>query len=162
MFHVNPLPSREFTWNIKSFFLWKTMKKYLWMSPGAVVIGALRVNKGRPITFCTTALCNELFIYSTFRNVRLASNISLKSGNNSSRDLQRPTKKHLTFCSWNLPFWNPNGDSSSNPERWGSPLKDTTMRLVWNCWPYKYRTKQNNKQLYCPPSTWAYVAHQST
>ena len=43
-FHVNPLPSRGFTWNIKSYFLWKTIKKYLWMSSAAVVIGALRVN----------------------------------------------------------------------------------------------------------------------
>ena len=42
---MNPLPSRGFTWNIKSYFLWKAMiKKYLWMSPAAVVIGALRVN----------------------------------------------------------------------------------------------------------------------
>ena len=35
--------SRGFTWNIKSYFLWKAMKKYLWMSSAAVVIGALRV-----------------------------------------------------------------------------------------------------------------------
>ena len=42
-FHVNLLPSRGFTWNIKSYFLWKTMKKYLWISSAAVVIGALRV-----------------------------------------------------------------------------------------------------------------------
>ena len=40
-----------FTWNIKSYFLWKTMKywktmkKYLWMSSAAVVICALRINK---------------------------------------------------------------------------------------------------------------------
>ena len=40
---MNPLPSRGFTWNIKSYFLWKTMKKYLWMSSAAVVLGALRV-----------------------------------------------------------------------------------------------------------------------
>ena len=33
-----------FTWNIKPYFLWKTMKKYLWMSSAAVVIGTLRVN----------------------------------------------------------------------------------------------------------------------
>ena len=33
-----------FTWNNKSYFLWKTMKKYLWMSSAAVVIGSLRVN----------------------------------------------------------------------------------------------------------------------
>ena len=45
IFQMNPLPSRGFTWNIKSYFLWKTMKKYLWMS-AAVVIGALRVNYG--------------------------------------------------------------------------------------------------------------------
>ena len=44
IFHVNPLPSRGFSWNIKSYFLWKTMKKYLWMSSVAVVTGALRVN----------------------------------------------------------------------------------------------------------------------
>ena len=37
-------PSRRFTWNIKSYFLWKRMKKYLWISSAAVVIGALRVN----------------------------------------------------------------------------------------------------------------------
>ena len=43
MFWVNPLPGRGFTWNIKSYFLWKTMKKYLWMSSAAVVISALRV-----------------------------------------------------------------------------------------------------------------------
>ena len=41
---MNPLPSRGFTWNIKSYFPWKTMKKYLWMSSTAVVIDALRVN----------------------------------------------------------------------------------------------------------------------
>ena len=35
--------SRGFTWNIKSYFFWKTMKTYLWMSSAAVVIGALRV-----------------------------------------------------------------------------------------------------------------------
>ena len=43
MFHVNRLPSRGFTCSIKSCFLWKTMKRYLWMSSAAVVIGALRV-----------------------------------------------------------------------------------------------------------------------
>ena len=32
------------SWNIKSYFLWKTMKKYLWMSSAAVVNGTLRVN----------------------------------------------------------------------------------------------------------------------
>ena len=32
-----------FTWNIMSYFLWKTMKKYLWMASAAVVIGALKV-----------------------------------------------------------------------------------------------------------------------
>ena len=34
--------SEWFTWNIKSYFLWKTMKKYmyLWMLSAAVVIGA--------------------------------------------------------------------------------------------------------------------------
>ena len=31
-----------FTWNIV-LFLWKTMKKYLWMSSAGVVIGALKV-----------------------------------------------------------------------------------------------------------------------
>ena len=40
---MNPLLSRGFTWNIKPYFLWKTMKKYLWMSSAAVVTGALRV-----------------------------------------------------------------------------------------------------------------------
>ena len=39
---MNPLPSREFTWHFKSYFLWKTMKKYLWISSAAVVIGALK------------------------------------------------------------------------------------------------------------------------
>ena len=29
--------------NIKFYYLWKTMKKYLWMSSATVVIGALRV-----------------------------------------------------------------------------------------------------------------------
>ena len=43
MFQVNPLSSRGFTWNIKSYFLWKTMKKYLGMSSAAVVIGTLVV-----------------------------------------------------------------------------------------------------------------------
>ena len=43
MFQVNPLPSRGFTSNIKSYFLWKAMKKYLWTSSAAVVIGALKV-----------------------------------------------------------------------------------------------------------------------
>ena len=28
-----------FTWNIKSYFLWKTLKKYLWMLSAAVMIG---------------------------------------------------------------------------------------------------------------------------
>ena len=36
------VPSRGFTWNIKSKLLWKTMKKYLWMSSAAVMISALR------------------------------------------------------------------------------------------------------------------------
>ena len=40
---MNLLPSRGYTWNSKSYFLWKTMKKYLWMSSAAVVIGAWRV-----------------------------------------------------------------------------------------------------------------------
>ena len=44
MFHVNPLPSTGFTWNINSYFLWKTMKKYLWMTSAAVLIGTLRIN----------------------------------------------------------------------------------------------------------------------
>ena len=68
---MNPLPSRGFTWNIKSkigldfsyeslaedsletssYFLRKTMKKYLWKSSAAVVIGALRVKitTGTPV-----------------------------------------------------------------------------------------------------------------
>ena len=48
MFHVNPLPSRGFTWNIRSYFLCKTMK-CLWMSSTAVVIGALRVKNHKKI-----------------------------------------------------------------------------------------------------------------
>ena len=43
-FHVNPLPSRGFTWNIKSYFLYKITKKYLWMLSAAVVIRALGLN----------------------------------------------------------------------------------------------------------------------
>ena len=39
---MNPLPSRGFTWNIKSYFLWKNNEKYSWMSSAAVVIGILR------------------------------------------------------------------------------------------------------------------------
>ena len=42
---MSPLPSRGFTRNIKSYFLWKTMKKYLEMSSAAVVISALRVKR---------------------------------------------------------------------------------------------------------------------
>ena len=43
MFQKNPLSSRGFTWNIKSYFLWKTMKKYLGMSSAAFVFGTLIV-----------------------------------------------------------------------------------------------------------------------
>ena len=43
IFHVNRLPSRWFTWNIKTCFLWKIKKIYFKMSSAAVVIGALRV-----------------------------------------------------------------------------------------------------------------------
>ena len=48
-FQVNPLLGRGFTWNIKSYFPWKTMKKYLWKLSAAVVIGALRVKEFRGI-----------------------------------------------------------------------------------------------------------------
>ena len=50
-FHVNPLLSRGFTWNIKSYFLWKAVKKYL-ISSAAVVIGALalRINISKSTT----------------------------------------------------------------------------------------------------------------
>ena len=34
------MSSRGFTWNIESYFLWKTMKKYFWVSYGTVVTGA--------------------------------------------------------------------------------------------------------------------------
>ena len=44
-FHVNPLPSIGFTSNIKSCFLWKTMKKYSRLSSAVVVIGDLRGNR---------------------------------------------------------------------------------------------------------------------
>ena len=44
MFHVNPLSSRGFTWNIEHYFIRKTVKKYSRLSSAAVVIGALRVN----------------------------------------------------------------------------------------------------------------------
>ena len=44
---MSPLPSRGFIWNIKSYFLWKTKKKHLWMSSAAVVNCALRF-KSRP------------------------------------------------------------------------------------------------------------------
>ena len=37
-------PSRGFTWNIKSYCLWKTKKKYSWMSSTAVLFGTLMVN----------------------------------------------------------------------------------------------------------------------
>ena len=39
---MNPLPSRGFTWNFKSYFLWKTRKKCLQMLSAAVVIGPLK------------------------------------------------------------------------------------------------------------------------
>ena len=45
IFHVNPLPSRGFTWNIKSYFLWKTMKKCSRQSSAAVVTGALSLKQ---------------------------------------------------------------------------------------------------------------------
>ena len=41
---MNPLHSRGFTWNINSYFLWNTMKKYLRMSSTAVMNGTFRVN----------------------------------------------------------------------------------------------------------------------
>ena len=45
-----------FTWKIKPYFLWKTMKKYLWMSSAAVVIGALKVNYEKPYSSRTRQL----------------------------------------------------------------------------------------------------------
>ena len=65
---MNPLPSKGFTWNIKSYFLWKTMKTYLWVSSAAVVIGALRVKAwGNTFMFSHLfpkgkQLCDFLFI----------------------------------------------------------------------------------------------------
>ena len=44
MFHENPLLGRRFTWNIKHYFIRKTMKKYSRLSSAAVVVGAFRVN----------------------------------------------------------------------------------------------------------------------
>ena len=54
---MNPLPSRGFTWNIKSYFLWKTVKKYLWMSSAAVMTGTLRVMK-------SSSTASAVFSYS--------------------------------------------------------------------------------------------------
>ena len=45
MLHVNPLRRTGFTWNIKHYFIRKTMKKYSRLSSAAVVIGGLRVKK---------------------------------------------------------------------------------------------------------------------
>ena len=81
---MNPLPSRGFTWNIKSYFLWfftwilclaedsletssltfseKQWKKYLWMLFAAVVIGAFRVNK--IIGLKTTKKCVWFSLFS--------------------------------------------------------------------------------------------------
>ena len=47
-----------------SNFLWKTMKKYLWMSLAAVVIGALRVNtSGRGLRKALFAI-NAMIIFT--------------------------------------------------------------------------------------------------
>ena len=43
MFHVNPLPGRGYTRNIKSYFLLETMKKYSRLLSAAVKTGILRV-----------------------------------------------------------------------------------------------------------------------
>ena len=60
-FSCESLPSRAFTWNIKSYFLWKTMKKYLWMSSAAVVIGALGV-KNHPYRLTSIKSSKQIHI----------------------------------------------------------------------------------------------------
>ena len=53
MFHVNHLPSRWFTWHVRSYLLWKIQKKKIIsrVSSAAVVIGVLRAN------FVTISVC---------------------------------------------------------------------------------------------------------
>ena len=62
-FHMNCLPSRQFTWNVKACFLWKKKKKKKKMSSVAVVIGALRGNLSKT--------CNNLF----FANFDVSKNV---------------------------------------------------------------------------------------
>ena len=55
------------TWNIKSYFLWKAMKRYLWMSSAAVMIATLKVKKGILITWNILVHLNRVYtVYIMF------------------------------------------------------------------------------------------------
>ena len=63
IFHVNSVPSRGLTRNPKSYFLWKTLKKYLWMSSAAVVIGALRVKTNDTVVEALMRQTTKHYLY---------------------------------------------------------------------------------------------------
>ena len=64
---MNPRLSRGLTLNLKSYFLWKTMKKYLWMSSAVVLIGTWRVNTFDSGSYQPTEERDHLSLYNHTR-----------------------------------------------------------------------------------------------
>ena len=99
-FHVNPLLSRGFTWNIKSYFLWKTMKKYLWMSSTAVLIGAWRLKNSFHISVIINFPLEDepgvAMIAWTTTPWTLPSNLSL---------CVNPTMDYVKVKGWYIDIW---------------------------------------------------------
>ena len=63
---------------MKFYFLWKTMKKYLWMSSAAVVIGAWRVKLA--VRICIPLEVEFFLIYNTILHLHLPLKCMAKLG----------------------------------------------------------------------------------
>ena len=150
---MNPLPSRGFTWHIKSYFLWKTMKKYLWMSPAAVVIGALRVNYKKTkdkIFICKFSKKKKQTNYIILRIQRLEGK---RCRSRWSGSLWATSSKSMLFAnsavfvpvftelipeqlnsSFRMAF--PKKESKFFPWR-VEPRWERRLKRKWNCFPWK-------------------------
>lgn len=92
-FHVTHLPSRWFTWNAKSYFVWKTKlkKKKSRLSSAAAVIGVSRARQGFVIRTdkCNTAALT-CWIYWTTLHIGVISQGNVSSDMCSQQRLRSP------------------------------------------------------------------------
>ena len=124
---------RGFTWNIKSYFLWRTMKKYLWMSSAAVVIGALKVNTtsmDKHIIKITSQLMTKCWLYkhTIFRSCRGF------TWNIKSYFLWRTMKKYLWMLSAAVVI----GALRVNTTSVDRHIIKITSQLITKDWLYKH------------------------